>query len=74
MTNNNYCDEISQVVPFGKYEGLTLEEISEKNPKYILWLNDNCNSILIPRQLVDSCMFTIEDREDVKQTSIFDLK
>ena len=72
MLNDNYHYDIQQVVSFGKYEGMTLEEISEINPKYILWLNENCNSILIPRELVDSCLFTIEDKEDRRESSIFD--
>jgi hypothetical protein len=28
-------------MPFGKYQGLTLYQISDKDPNYILWLADN---------------------------------
>lgn len=26
---------------FGKYQGLTLDQISDKDPSYVLWLADN---------------------------------
>lgn len=37
---------IGDKMPFGKYEGLPLDELAENKPDYILFLNesiDNCN-------------------------------
>lgn len=31
----------SHKISFGKYQGLTLDQISDKDPSYLVWLADN---------------------------------
>lgn len=35
------------VLPFGKYQGRTVGEIAKENPNYLIWVNDNNESVLI---------------------------
>lgn len=41
----------SFVMPFGKYKGKTLGEVSNRDPSYILWMSEN-NVLPIDRELV----------------------
>jgi len=45
---------ISFVMPFGKYRGKTLLDISEQDPGYILWLNAK-NIYYVDAQLLIAC-------------------
>mgnify|MGYP007037361785 CR=1 FL=1 len=40
---------------FGKYKGMTLADIADENPSYIIWLTDN-NILDINVKLVSDCM------------------
>lgn len=34
-------------MPFGKYQDKTIREIAEENPNYLIWVNDNSESVVI---------------------------
>lgn len=52
----------NQILTFGKYKGMTVEQISNLNPSYLLWLNKNKIQNF---ELNDYYYFKcIEDRED----------
>lgn len=46
------------VMPFGKYKGKTLSEISEVDPSYIVWLSDN-SVLSIESEFLESCLSDI---------------
>jgi uncharacterized protein (DUF3820 family) len=41
ITNTRWLRSLNDPLPFGKYQGLTLQQIYRKNPGYIVWLYDN---------------------------------
>lgn len=43
------------VMTFGKYKGMTLGNIADEDPSYIIWLTDN-NILDINVKLVADCM------------------
>lgn len=51
------------VMTFGKYKGMTLEDIADENPSYIIWLVDN-NILDINVKLVSDCMADARDERD----------
>lgn len=48
------------VMPFGKYKGKDLLEISESNPSYIIWL-DNADVFRVSNELLKYCNKKIND-------------
>ena len=50
------------VMPFGKYKGKTLSEISEADPSYIVWLSDN-NVLSIESEFLETCLTDISLEE-----------
>lgn len=40
-------------MPFGKYKGRTLDDISDNDPSYIMWLADE-NVLKIERRFLDA--------------------
>lgn len=52
------------VLPFGKYNGKLLDEISEIDPSYIVWLHENVKTITIPKEYMDEVKMNIYERED----------
>lgn len=43
------------VMAFGKYKGMTLADIADQDPSYVIWLTDN-NVLDINVKLVSDCM------------------
>jgi len=43
------------IMVFGKYRGMTLEDIADGDPSYIIWLTDN-NVLDINVKLISDCM------------------
>ena len=41
------------VMPFGKYKGRTLDDISDNDPEYVVWLADE-NVLKIERRFLDA--------------------
>jgi hypothetical protein len=52
------------VIQFGKHNGKSIDEISEIDPSYIVWLHENVKTITIPQEYVDAIKMDIYDRED----------
>ena len=53
------------VMPFGKYRGKTLEQISDTDPGYIMWLADE-NVLQIEREFLDAVR-----RDDMENQEVF---
>jgi len=57
-----YLDADS-ILDFGKHVGLSLDEIAEVDPTYIIWMNDNLGGFDINQEFVDSVRMDIEEEE-----------
>ena len=55
---------------FGKYKGRTLLEVVEFDPGYIIWLEDNVNTIQIPEYILDLA-FEMEEEYDADWWDMF---
>jgi hypothetical protein len=42
--------EMSSVFQFGKYKGFTTREVINRDPKYIKWLVDSSNSMILSKE------------------------
>lgn len=38
--NDEFIEDDQYILPFGKYEGVTVEELIAVNPKYLYWLHN----------------------------------
>jgi hypothetical protein len=38
-----YLKIIEKTLPYGKYKGMTIKEVLNLNPAYLLWFKSNCN-------------------------------
>jgi len=47
---------------FGKYAGKTPDQISDRNPGYVVWLYEQCKPQCVSRALYEAC------REDISDT------
>ena len=50
-----------QPLTFGKYQGITPEQMAEKDPEYILWLYDSMKEKLCSRPLRELCAMDIRE-------------
>jgi hypothetical protein len=48
---------------FGKYKGVTVEQLVKDNPEYLLWCHDNIEWFELP----DKVLFEVEDLVDLKE-------
>ena len=54
------------VMPFGKYRGQTLDQISDNDPGYVVWLADE-NVLKIERGFLDAvCMDDMEAESEMR--------
>lgn len=45
----------SYEMTFGKYQGKTIGWIKDNDPEYILWLDDNIDTMIIAYGIVEEC-------------------
>ena len=55
----NIEKDLARVIDFGKYSGKTIDEISDIQPGYIVWLYENVKSANIPEWLYDACRMDV---------------
>lgn len=60
MTN---IDEDSLPLTFGKYKGESPNDISEHDPRYVVWLYENIQPPVVSRALAVECEQTAEDED-----------
>lgn len=53
----------NHVLSFGKYKGKTILQVLEKDPSYIIWLNDN-KILNIEEQIVEEAIELKYEEED----------
>lgn len=56
---NPYKDKI----PFGKYTGLTWEEVAEIEPSYVIWAAENIKEANLPQSFVDNVRWDMMDED-----------
>lgn len=61
---HSYEDLINQTVSFGKYKGKTWDEISDIDPRYVLWASDNVKGVKLPQSFIDAVEMDLRDREE----------
>lgn len=47
-------DPYKDIITFGKYKGEIFDEIAEKDPKYIIWLYENVETIKFPTRYIEA--------------------
>lgn len=55
----------TDIISFGKYKGKSFDEIAEIEPSYILWLNENVESIKFSKDWLNLVERDEREREDV---------
>ena len=50
-------------VGFGKYEGLTFNQIAKDDPSYVIWAHEEFSSKPCSRKLYLACVEVMEERE-----------
>ena len=58
-------------ITFGKYKGKTFNEISNIDPDYIVWLNENVKTIKLPEKFVDIVKTETSDLHSVILESLY---
>ena len=58
-------------ITFGKYKGKTFNEISNIDPDYIIWLNENIKTIKLPERFVDVVKTETSDLHSVVLESLY---
>lgn len=53
------------IITFGKFKGKSFDEIAEIEPSYILWLNENVDSIKFSKKWLDLVEQDVREQEDV---------
>ena len=53
------------IITFGKYKGKSFEEISDIEPLYILWLDENVDSVKLPKKWVELVEWDVSDQEEI---------
>ena len=46
----------SDIVNFGKFKGKTIGHILSISPDYIIWMSNNCNNIVINKELFNKAL------------------
>ena len=46
---------MSEIMPFGKYKGIDIDDVAEADPQYIVWLADNTDIDILPESMVEDC-------------------
>jgi uncharacterized protein (DUF3820 family) len=52
------------VMPFGKYKGQTLDQISNNDPGYVVWLADE-NVLKIEREFLEAVLESVSEMRDI---------
>ena len=60
MIVDPYKDRIS----FGKYNGEIFDEIAEKDPSYIIWVDENVKYLKLPKEYTDAIRWDIMEEEE----------
>ena len=47
---------------FGKYKGQTPEKITEHDPSYIVWLNENVRPQRVSKELAEACEWDVREK------------
>jgi hypothetical protein len=55
--------DLKSKITFGKYSGKTFDEISDIDPEYILWLDENVKTIKFERSWIDAIQMDIMEDE-----------
>ena len=50
-------------ITFGKHNGKTIKELWDNYPEYIVWLDENINTISIDQHIVAECFKDKMDKE-----------
>jgi hypothetical protein len=58
-------------ITFGKHKGKTFNEISNIDPDYIVWLNENVKTIKLPEKFVDIVKTETSDLHSVILESLY---
>lgn len=53
------------IITFGKYKGKSFDEIAEIEPSYILWLNENVDSIKFPKKWLELVEQDVREQREV---------
>jgi hypothetical protein len=64
-------------ITFGKYNGRTFEEISNIDPDYILWLDENVKDVKLPKKWIECVEMDIREKNselhDILAEHAFDI-
>ena len=61
----------TDTITFGKYNGQTFNEISNIDPDYIIWLDENVKTIKLPERFVDVVKTETSDLHSVVLESLY---
>jgi len=59
--------DLKSKITFGKYSGKTFDEISDIDPEYILWLDENVKTIKFERSWIDAIQMDIMEDEPLTE-------
>lgn len=63
MKKKSNVIDLKSKITFGKYSGKTFDEISDIDPEYILWLDENVKTIKFERSWIDAIQMDIMEDE-----------
>ena len=61
----------TDTITFGKHNGKTFNEISNIDPDYIIWLDENVKTIKLPERFVDVVKTETSDLHGVVLESLY---
>jgi len=53
----------TDTITFGKYKGKTFNEISNIDPDYILWLDENVKDVKLPKKWLECVEMDVRERD-----------
>jgi len=62
--------ELNDLLCFGKYKGISLRDIAEYDPQYIVWADENTRTDFNPR-VVETCKKAVLAYEDEKEYDMY---
>jgi hypothetical protein len=67
----------TDTITFGKHKGKTFNEISNIDPDYILWLDENVKDVKLPKKWIECVEMDIRERDselhDILAEHAFDI-
>jgi hypothetical protein len=69
--------KLTDTITFGKHTGKTFNEISNIDPDYILWLDENVKDVKLPKKWIEAVEMDIRERDselhDILAEHAFDI-